>query len=560
MEWLAGRLKSQVAEGYSESRRALGILMVTGLGTERNKEGAKRMLLGSDDDPDGPLLYAEALTFAADQPENSREAMSILMPMIEAGQWHVSNIVLKARPHLLLSGDADDDRLSDRALLAAAHSLLLALRAPESLENDATLLLLRAEEITEALDESIPATEEAQDSQHQQDARDIAVELRDQIVEEQLLFSEALLQSPSGKGRRQWVARHYSDVLEVSRNPAALERADALAAQLRTGKSTAVAADIIAMIVHNLRGEHEEAYSTASRLIDSGLLAKNQKEWVNLHRMKAGLEAGRSVEILQELAKKWISDSPKTWRVLKPLLGFLLVGVGTVMLLVPVLITRFRGGKFVPWWLFFLWLPIQFVFTMYLFTPWWIMASASVLSGLLLLYALSGPNAPPYLVAPERPSRTTHRARIQMYAILPVLLLVSWGFNAGYMLLYEKLSGLPFPNFLEPFVRANNAPAGILSLIVFVAVFIPMLEEIIFRGFLHDWLSRVLPFWIAVGLGAGLFGLLHGPELAIPTTIIGLMCIWLRLRFRSLWAPIALHAFNNTSAVLAILLEIHCHP
>jgi hypothetical protein len=87
------------------------------------------------------------------------------------------------------------------------------------------------------------------------------------------------------------------------------------------------------------------------------------------------------------------------------------------------------------------------------------------------------------------------------------------------------------------------------ALIVLVA---PFCEEVFFRGFFFAGLRRRLPFG-AAALGSGLlFGLIHlgdanliaGAQLAI----LGVILAWLYEETDSLWAPIALHCFNNALA------------
>jgi membrane protease YdiL (CAAX protease family) len=87
------------------------------------------------------------------------------------------------------------------------------------------------------------------------------------------------------------------------------------------------------------------------------------------------------------------------------------------------------------------------------------------------------------------------------------------------------------------------------ALIVAVA---PFAEELFFRGFFFAGLRGRLPFPIAA-VGSGiLFGAVHldGANLiaALQLTILGVILAWLYERTGSLWAPIALHAVNNSIA------------
>ena len=79
-----------------------------------------------------------------------------------------------------------------------------------------------------------------------------------------------------------------------------------------------------------------------------------------------------------------------------------------------------------------------------------------------------------------------------------------------------------------------------------IVVVAPILEEIIFRGFLlHRW-SYKWGFRIAIGVSSLLFAILHGDPIGAFVFGIG-MCI-LYLKTQSLYVPILCHALHNLLA------------
>jgi membrane protease YdiL (CAAX protease family) len=117
---------------------------------------------------------------------------------------------------------------------------------------------------------------------------------------------------------------------------------------------------------------------------------------------------------------------------------------------------------------------------------------------------------------------------------------------------------------------ASAAPAVVLvitrvnpalpeaSLLLPLAVFGPIGEEIVFRGYLFRQLHRRAGwgFWAAAGLSALFFGLAHvhgglDKTLAAPSNVVvpaigGFFFAWLLLRWKNnLWVPIAVHASMN---------------
>jgi len=96
----------------------------------------------------------------------------------------------------------------------------------------------------------------------------------------------------------------------------------------------------------------------------------------------------------------------------------------------------------------------------------------------------------------------------------------------------------------------NAATAVIAGLLIVVVA--PLCEELFFRGFFFGGLREKLPFPIAAGVSAVLFGLVH---LTAANLVAGLQLAFLGLvlaavyeRTGSLWSSIAIHATNNALA------------
>lgn len=103
---------------------------------------------------------------------------------------------------------------------------------------------------------------------------------------------------------------------------------------------------------------------------------------------------------------------------------------------------------------------------------------------------------------------------------------------------------------------------GLLLTFVSLVVIPPVVEEILFRGFLFTGLRTKLKFWIAALITSALFAVPHlfasSQGLlwvaAIDTFILSLFLCYLRERTGNLWAPIALHAMKNGIAFVAIFI------
>jgi uncharacterized protein len=107
---------------------------------------------------------------------------------------------------------------------------------------------------------------------------------------------------------------------------------------------------------------------------------------------------------------------------------------------------------------------------------------------------------------------------------------------------------------LKTAMRATDSVLPDLSrvlLFILTIVVAPMCEELVFRGILlQRWATKWNPP-IALILTSLLFGALHVNIVGIG--LLGLVAGLLYYQTKSLWAPIALHAINNTVASLSLL-------
>lgn len=90
-------------------------------------------------------------------------------------------------------------------------------------------------------------------------------------------------------------------------------------------------------------------------------------------------------------------------------------------------------------------------------------------------------------------------------------------------------------------------------------VLAPISEEIYFRGLLHGWFqARIARFWPRVLISSAIFGLAHADSVAvvIPSLALGLVNAIAYEKSKSLWLPIAIHALNNSIAVVLLYLLI----
>lgn len=106
-------------------------------------------------------------------------------------------------------------------------------------------------------------------------------------------------------------------------------------------------------------------------------------------------------------------------------------------------------------------------------------------------------------------------------------------------------------------------PPILVMTLFLIAIIVPIVEEIIFRGLLQQWLKELMPPVSAIFLTAFAFSLAHFSSMQSYSNlpiITGLFTLslflgYLRERQGTLLAPIALHATVNTITLIIIILQ-----
>lgn len=105
----------------------------------------------------------------------------------------------------------------------------------------------------------------------------------------------------------------------------------------------------------------------------------------------------------------------------------------------------------------------------------------------------------------------------------------------------------------------GNTPL-FLSMVVVVSLFVPFMEELLFRGLLQNVLKRYMRRTVAIGLTALIFACFHfAPsqgvgnfQLILSLFVLSSFLGFIYERERTLWAPIAMHASFNALNILVI--------
>jgi len=95
-------------------------------------------------------------------------------------------------------------------------------------------------------------------------------------------------------------------------------------------------------------------------------------------------------------------------------------------------------------------------------------------------------------------------------------------------------------------------PLFVALIVPTVCLLAPVCEELLFRGVLYGWLAGLLPVWLAVIVTAAVFAGAHLLPLLFPVLFVfGLAATFVRARTDSTFNSFAMHATQNTIAVVA---------
>ncbi|MCL4559473.1 MAG: CPBP family intramembrane metalloprotease [Chloroflexi bacterium] len=111
---------------------------------------------------------------------------------------------------------------------------------------------------------------------------------------------------------------------------------------------------------------------------------------------------------------------------------------------------------------------------------------------------------------------------------------------------------------LEVIVPGGFTWGAFLVTLVMAGILAPIAEELFFRGAIYGWFRQRFGLWTAVLISSAIFAIGHADALAVVVSsfVLGIVNALVYERYRSIWAPIAIHAFNNTLALLVVYTSL----
>lgn len=130
--------------------------------------------------------------------------------------------------------------------------------------------------------------------------------------------------------------------------------------------------------------------------------------------------------------------------------------------------------------------------------------------------------------------------------LLPVLLMISHLLS----FFFQGMGSTHAPRMLPEM----EGPGDILMMILALAVLAPLVEELLFRGFLYRILRSRYSSLPSIIITSILFSAVHfSLAMVVPIFIMGVLMAWARERSGSMAPSLLLHSINNLVAVLLLI-------
>lgn len=126
--------------------------------------------------------------------------------------------------------------------------------------------------------------------------------------------------------------------------------------------------------------------------------------------------------------------------------------------------------------------------------------------------------------------------------------------RAGLFRWIEQVTHAPAEQSIVSVLR-NSSDIPLITVICFsAAIAAPLVEELIFRGYLYPIMKKYTGAWFALVTTSLLFGIIHVSLVPfIPLAVFGAMLVLLYEYTGTLWTPVIAHCIFNTATLINIL-------
>jgi hypothetical protein len=178
------------------------------------------------------------------------------------------------------------------------------------------------------------------------------------------------------------------------------------------------------------------------------------------------------------------------------------------------------------------------------------MASVLIAGVIALLWVLTdirrfGPSFLPQIGLQQSVVKTSHAAML-VILLLSATHFLAWIYRSVILPLVDQGGVIGGGSQMFAHIQETGSMFGMVSFLVLSLIVGPVMEEVIFRGYLQSALARRMPAWGAITITSFLFMAGHGPTILWPMYFVyGVAWGWIFTRTRSLTVSIAIHMLSN---------------
>lgn len=124
----------------------------------------------------------------------------------------------------------------------------------------------------------------------------------------------------------------------------------------------------------------------------------------------------------------------------------------------------------------------------------------------------------------------------------------------GLFHLIEYLTDAPMEQTIVSFLRSSHNLPLVLALCFSAGIAAPIVEELVFRGYLYPIMKKYTGAWFAVITTSLLFGVIHVSLIPlIPLAILAVVLVLMYEYTGSIWPPIITHCLFNAVTLVNVL-------
>ena len=157
------------------------------------------------------------------------------------------------------------------------------------------------------------------------------------------------------------------------------------------------------------------------------------------------------------------------------------------------------------------------------------------------------------IVMKVRKHKFTEEVAIKKVGVKTIILAVAAAIGAICVIDFG-VDLLPIPEALMTGLEESTGEVAGMPFwqsVLVASIIVPIMEEIVFRGFMFSRLDKAMPTWLAVIITSVTFGLVHGQMIwALLATLTGVVLNIVRIKTGSIVPTIVMHMVNNSLASL----------